>query len=291
MPVGDNNTLVLTDSLDDIAASARERREYEGVVPQLVETRSLDPNTGTSWKELLYEKIEAQAVTENTQNENFQQYEDSAITITPQMYQCATFITDKAKRNLSSLAIAQMGSLAGNAMVRKQDQEGLVALDATSSTQLGTANTTATTGLVAAARYNITSNVTEPGGMTGISGVFHGFVLKDFFNELVSGVGTYPVPEGSTASVFKSGFTLPIANVTLFEDGNITIDSNGDAKNFVFSRDSTILVRGMSIRTEMERMPRRGGGGDAVVMTDEWAYGFRQDAWVREIIGDATAPA
>lgn len=291
MPAGDNTTLVLTESLDDIAASARSRREYEGVVPQLVETRTLDPHTGLSWKELLYEKIEAQSVTETTQNDNFQQYDDSSISITPQMYQIATFVTDKAMRNLSTVAIAQMGALAGNAMTRKQDQEGLVALDGTSSTQLGTANQSATTSLVAAARYNITSNTTEPGGMGGIAGVFHGFVLKDFFDELVGGIGTYPVPEGATARVFQNAFNLPIANVTLFEDGNITIDSNSDAKNFVFSRDSTVLVRGMSIKRETERMPRRGGGGDAVILTDEWAYGFRQDAWVREIIADATAPS
>jgi hypothetical protein len=291
MAAGDNTTLVLADSLDDVAASARSRREYEGVVPQLVETVTLDPNTGLSWKELLYEKISAQAITESTVNENFQRYDDSSISITPQMVQIATFVTDKAKRNLSSLALAQMGALAGNAMVRKQDEDGLTALDG-STTQLGTANTPLSTSNVAAARYRITSNTTERGGVSGIAGVFHGFVMKDFYDELVSGIGTYPVPEGSTARVFSGAYTLPIAGVLMNEDGNISIDSNNDAKNFVFAREAWVLVRGMSIRTETERLPRRGGGGDAIIMTDEWAYGERSAGnWSYELIGDATAPA
>jgi hypothetical protein len=104
-------------------------------------------------------------------------------------------------------------------------------------------------------------------------------------------VGTYPVPEGSTATVFQSAFTLPIANVSIHEDGNITIDSSSDAKNFVFSKSAWVLVEGMTIRTERERKPNIGGGGDNLFMTDEFAYGLRSANWTREIIGDATAPA
>ena len=290
MPAGDNTTLVLADSLDTIAASGRSRREYEGAVPQLVETQELDPNTGTGWREVLYEQIAAQPITETTQNDNFQQYDDSAITITPQMVQIATFITDKSKRNLSPKALAQMGKLAGNAMMRQQDYDGLVALDG-STTQLGAAGTPAQVGDVAAARYRITSNTTERGGVTGISGVFHGFVLKDFFDELVGGVGTYPIPEGSTARVFAKGYNLPIADVAIFEDGNIVPDANDDALNFIFAREAWVLVRGMRMKTETERLPRRGGGGDAVIMTDEWAYGQRSAGnWSYELIADAVAP-
>ena len=50
MATGDNTTLVLADSLDTVSASGRSRREYEGVVAQLVDNVTLDANTGTSWK-------------------------------------------------------------------------------------------------------------------------------------------------------------------------------------------------------------------------------------------------
>jgi len=288
MAAGNTTTGALADSLDTIAAAARSRRQFDGVMPQLVDRVELDANTGTSWKEVVLANLSAQAVTENTVLDNPQQYDDSAITITPEMVQIQTFITDKTGRNLSSKVLAKIGAMPGEAMMRKKDQDGLTAADA--STQLGAAGSPVQTGDVASARYRITSNATEPGPMP-ISGVFHGFCIKDFYDELVGGTGTYPVPDGATATVFQSGFNLPIANVSIHEDGNISIDSSNDAKNFVFSKMAWVLVEGMTIRTETRREPHIGGGGDSLFLTDEYAYGLRSSNWTFEIIGDATAPA
>ena len=288
MAAGNTTTGSLADSLDTIQAAARSRRQFDGVMPQLVDRVELDANTGTSWREILLANLAAQAVTENTVLDNPQQYDDSAITITPEMVQIQTFITDKSSRNINSKVLAKMGAMPGEAMMRKKDQDGLTAADA--STQLGAAGSPVQTGDVAAARYRITSNATEPGPMP-ISGVFHGFAIKDFYDELIGGTGTYPVPDGATAEVFKSGFSLPIANVTIYEDGNISIDGSDDAKNFVFSKMAWVLVEGMTIRTETRREPHIGGGGDSLFLTDEYAYGLRNSNWTFEVIGDATAPA
>ena len=287
MAVGNTTTTSLADSIDTIQASARSRRQYDGVMSQLVERVELDANTGTTWREIVMNDLSAQAVTENTVLDNPQKYDDEAITITPSMVQIETFISDKTRRNINRRVLAQMGKMPGEAMMRKKDEDGLTAADV--SSQLGAGGTPVQTGDVAAARYNITSNTTEPGPMP-ISGVFHGFAIKDFFDELISGIGTYPVPDGSTATVFKSGFTLPIAGVSIFEDGNIPIASNV-AKNFVFAKAAWILVEGMTIRTEPFRRPNVAGGGDSLYMTDEYAYGLRSANWTYEIIGDATAPA
>ena len=257
-------------------------------MPQLVDRVELDANSGTSWREILLANLSAQSVTENTVLDNPQQYDDSAITITPEMIQIQTFISDKSKRNINNKVLAQMGKMPGEAMMRKKDEDGLTAADV--SAQMGAAGTPVQTGDVASARYIITSNATEPGTLP-IAGVFHGFCIKDFYDELVSGMGTYPVPDGATATVFQSAFNLPIANVSIHEDGNITIDGSSDAKNFVFSKAAWILVEGMTIRTETQRKPNIGGGGDNLFMTDEFAYGLRSANWTREIIGDATAPA
>ena len=63
-PDGNTTTLVLVESLDIIAASARSRREYDAVIPQLVDNVTLDANSGTSWREILFEQLNAQAVDE-----------------------------------------------------------------------------------------------------------------------------------------------------------------------------------------------------------------------------------
>ena len=287
MAVGNTTTGSLAESIDTIRAAARSRRQFDGVMPQLVERVELDANTGTIWSEVVLANLEPQAVTENTVLDNPQQYDDSAITITPSMVQIETFISDKTRRNINKRVIAQMGKMPGEAMMRKKDEDGLTAADV--SSQLGSGGSPVQVGDVASARYNITSNVTEPGPMP-ISGVFHGFALKDFFDELVAGIGTYPVPAGSSATVFQSGFNLPVAGVSIFEDGNIPIASNV-AKNFVFAKAAWILVEGMTIRTEPFRRPNVAGGGDSLYMTDEYAYGLRSANWTYEIIGDATAPA
>jgi|SRR3990167_3598021 len=289
MAVGTTTTGSLADSLDDIVASARSRREYDGVVTQLVDKKTLDPNTGTSWKEALFEQLEVTAVTEQTENDNAQQFVDSAITVTPSMFQIVTCITDKVRRNLNRASLAQMGKLAGQAMVRNQDEQGLTAMDG-STTVLGTAGATVTTNLITAARYRISSNATER-GMPPYNAVFHGYILKSLANELTASVGSSEVTSGITAEVLKSGFKLPISSVNIYEDGNVTIDSSSDAKGFVFAKDAWILVRGLNIRTETERKPGRGGGADLVYLTEEFAFGERSAGnWSYEILGDAATP-
>src|SRR3990167_2139513 len=150
MPTGNTVIGSLTDSLDVIVASARSRREYDAVCPQLIDRVDLTPNSGLDWKESLFEQLEAQAVTEQTVLDDPQQYSDSAITIRPQMVQIQTFISDKVRRNLSPKSLGQMGNQPGQAMMRKRDEDGLTALDG-STTQLGTANTPVVTGDVASA--------------------------------------------------------------------------------------------------------------------------------------------
>ena len=52
MAAGDTITQSLADSLDTVVASARQIREYEGVMPNLVDKVTLSEGTGTSWREI-----------------------------------------------------------------------------------------------------------------------------------------------------------------------------------------------------------------------------------------------
>jgi len=116
--------------------------------------------------------------------------------------------------------------------------------------------------------------------------------INDLRDELVSGIGTYPLPDGPTATVFKTGFKLPIASVDIFPDGNITIDSTPDAKGGVFARDAIILVQGFSPYTLTKELPEYGGGATQIFLYDEYAYGERSAGnWLYEIYSDATVPS
>ena len=123
--------------------------------------------------------------------------------------------------------------------------------------------------------------------------MLHGFQLKDLYDELVAGVGTYVVQEGPTARVLSTGFSLPIAGCEVYEDGNITIDSADDAIGGVFAQEGIVLVQGRAPRIVNVRNEKRGGGGNHVYHYDEYAYGERPSAaygWAQQIKSDATAP-
>ncbi len=286
---GWTTTSALADSLNDVRSSARIVREFEGVIPQLVDKVTLGEEVGTAWQEIKYDQLVAQAVTETTELDNPQQMVDSLISITPTVVGIETFITDRVSARISRIGFSKIGSLGQNAIQRKKDEDGLILFASASTTASPGAGVTLTSGYIAAASYNITSNTTEPGHKP-IRFVAHGFQIKDLYDELVAGVGTYVVDEGPTARVFQNRFDLPIAGVEVFEDGNITIDGSADANAGVFAMDGIILVQGRAARIISVRNEKRGGGGEHVYHYDEYAYGIRLSNWVYLIKSDATAP-
>ena len=291
MAAGDTITQSLADSLDTVVASARQIREQEGVMPNLVDKVPLEEGTGTSWREISMAQLTAQAITETTRLDNPQQMSDTAFAITPTVVGIQTLITDRVAARVNKKSYAQLGSLAQNAIQRKKDEDGLAVIDG-ATTQLNTANAALASGFIAAAVYQISSNVTEPGNPP-FRAVFHGFSLKDIWDELTAAVDTAERSDisGITARVFTEGLRGKIAGCEIYEDGNLTIDDDGDAKGGVFAQEAIVLVQGRSPRTATIRREDIGGGATVMYLYDEYAYGERSAGnWLYEIIADATAP-
>ena len=292
MAAGDTITQSLADSLDTVVASARQIREYEGVMPNLVDKVTLAEGTGTSWREISMAALNAQNITETTLLDNPQQMSDTVFSITPSVTGIQTLVTDRVASRINSQSYAQLGSLAQNAIQRKKDEDGLTVLDG-ATTVLSGAGTTLASGVIAAAAYRISSNATEPGNPP-YRCVLHGFQIKDLYDELTAGVDTANRADisGITARVFEEGFRGKIAGVEVFEDGNITIDSTtDDAKGGVFAQEAIVMVQGRAPRTATVRREDIGGGATVVYLYDEYAYGERSAGnWLFEINSDATAP-
>ena len=289
MASGDTITGSLADSLDEIRASARTVREQVGVMTQLVDRETLGKGKGLSWLEITYDQLVAQAITETTELNNPQQISDSLLTITPTMIGMSIYLSDRVQLRISPKGYAKLGTLGGNAIARKKDADGITVLDAATTSLCG-AGVTITTGHVAAASARITGNTTEPGSPP-LNCVVHPFQNKDFYDELIAGVGTYILTPGQTARVFGEGFKLPIASCNVYMDGNIPIDGSGDAKGGVFAKMGIILVEGRADRVVAVRNEKRGGGGNEVYHYAEYAYGERSSGnWVYELYSDATAP-
>jgi hypothetical protein len=295
MAAGDTITQSLADSLDTVVASARQVREYEGVMPNLVDKVTLSEGTGTSWREISMAALNAQNITETTTLDNPQQMSDTVFSITPTVTGIQTLVTDRVASRINSQSYAQLGSLAQQAIQRKKDEDGLTVLDG-ATTSLSGAGTTLASGVIAAAAYRISSNATEPGNPP-YRCVLHGFQIKDLYDELTASIGTGTagdggeVTDGLTARVFQEGFRGKIAGVEVFEDGNITIDSSDDAKGGVFAQEAIVMVQGRAPRTATVRREDIGGGATVVYLYDEYAYGERSSGnWLFEIYSDAATP-
>lgn len=287
---GETTTGSLTDSLPTIIADARIVREYEGTWMRTTDVRKLADGTGLNWNEISLAQLTAQDITETTTNNNAQAIADTIFTVTPQMTQILVKITDRTYRRIADVVNSKIGSLAGNAMARKKDEDYLD-LFSTFGTGAspGTGNPLSF-GHIAAAKNRVSSNTTEP-AQSPVYTVLHGFQIKDLQDEIVAGVGTYAVPTGMTEEVYRQGWRGTVAGSEVFEDGNITVDATPDARGATHAREAVVAVMGMTIKTETRRDPSYGGGADEIFMTDEYAFGERSAGnWAYAHLSDATAP-
>lgn len=290
MATGTTTTGSLADSLPTIIQSARLFEEYEMTVPKTVDRVNLGRNDGTKWNEVRIEQFTASGITEQTVNENFQQFEDTLFSVEPGMTQIAYRITDKTFRRISSNAAAQLGKGAQLAMNRKLDQDGVAQFANFSTTLAGTA-TTLLSGHLDAGVARIKSNTTETGmGAGPIHAVLHGFGIKDLGDEVKQGIGTYNVPTGMTEQFYRQGFAGSVSGANVWWGGNITADATPDARGAIYAQRAIVLVRELELKKETKRYPEVGGGADGVFLTSGYAYGERQDAWGFSILHDATVP-
>jgi hypothetical protein len=263
-------------------------------MPNLVEKVSLDEGTGLSWKEVSFRKMQAQNVSEMQTLSNLQQLQDDDFVVTPTVSGVSWLITDRVAARLSKKAYAKIGGLGQNAIQRKKDQDGLVALDAGIS--LGAAGSALTPGHISAAAVRATSNVVEM-GMGPLRCVLHGFQIKDIYDAvaqtpLITGneaIGDYQ------ARIFQDGYRGKIHGAQVYEDGNITIDADADAKGGLFPQNGIVLVQGRNLKRFTRQEPDVGGGATSFWLYDEYAYGERlaggtTQAFVYELYSDATAP-
>lgn len=292
MATGWNTTNTFADAMDQITDSARTVREYANVMGQLVDMTRLENNTGLTWKELVLNKLTAQNIQETTDlEENPQEIIDSFFTISLTQVGLSVFMTDMSKARMNSKVAAQLGVLTEHAMARKKDVD-YIAIAQSATTDLGSGGNPMSSDLVGASVANIRGNTTEPwdGAVTTVMRTFH---LKDIQDEGVAGLGTFPVPAGITEEFFRKGFSGTLYGSNVYTDDNISVDGSSNAIAFVFGSGSggaIVAVEGVDARRVTQRKENIGGGAEILFCTDQYGTGVRQQAWMRAITADSTAP-
>ena len=282
----------LADSKQTIIDSARIVREFEGVFMKTTEAHTLPKGTGMGWDEISLAAITAQTITETTTLDNPQELSDAILTIRPTMAGLNYVITDQVYQKLPALVTGKLGQLGQNAIQRKKDSDYL-AIFATATTTLAGTGQTLQSGHIRAAVRRIRSNTTEP-GIGPINVVLHGYGLKDIEDEILSGVGTYAIPEGLTKEVYLNGYAgmMKSGGASVWEDGNIAINSTPDARGGVHTKEAVLMVQGFSPRTATRRREEIGGGADEMFHYDDYLFGERSAGnWLYGVLHDATAPS
>ena len=288
MPSGVTTTGTLADSLPTIINSARIIREFAGTMPKLVDRRKIGAGENGTFNEISLSQLTAGDITETTKLENYQQLVDTLFSLQSAQAGLAIKITDRAKWKISQNVAALIGSLGQRAMNTKKDKN-LLAIGSSATTDLGTGGNPMTLGLISAASARITGNTTEPGVDMPKYFVGKSFHMKDLYDEITAGIGTYPIPAGLTEQTFRTGFRGSIMDVEAYVDDNITVTSS-NAIALAFGRDGIVHVEGQAPRVYNERDNAYGGGADVLYMYDDYATGIRQQVWVYAITADVTAP-
>lgn len=295
MAVGEVTSGTLGDALPEIVADARIVREYEGTWMRTCDVKRQQEGTGLAWTQFQLAQIEAQDISENQSNNNFQQFAGTLLSSEPVMSQIIIKITDRTYRKIAKIVSGKFGSLAGNAMARKKDEDYLALFSTFSTTASPGTGNPLSHGHIAAAVANAKSNATEP-AMSSVYSVLHGFQIYDLQLEVLAPVGTYSIT-GMSESVYKQGWRGSVAGSDVFEDGNInpTGVSSTNGRGSTHAREGVYAVMGMSIKTERDRDIYFGGGADVLSMVDEYSFventSRGTQVFCYQHVSDTTAPA
>lgn len=293
MPGGETYLAQVEEGLDTASASARRTREFPAnVMLRLVDKQTLQEGTGTAWREFLSDTLSASDASETGTYDNPQELDGSILSATPTLVICQTFIGDRVQLRLNPKAYATFGMLAQDAMSRKKDQD-LLLIFATATTTLAGTGQTLTSGHIIAAVERIRADATEHWDGK-LCAVLHGYQKADLANELIQGIGSYPLPEGRTARTYADGFEGRIDTTEVYVDGLIAVDATPDVRGAVFASGeggAIVLVQGKSPWMSKRYEPDRGYGGWNVWHKDEYSNVERSPGnWMYGQLSDGTAP-
>ena len=163
-------------------------------------------------------------------------------------------LTDKLVRQSAPNVFSIIGRQLGDGMARKKDKDVLALYtNLNGGTNLGTAGTsfkvTNVQAIIAYAKANKFGSQLY---------ILHHPNAIAYLSKEAATVGTTAggaIPEGWTADLLKNFFSglRPLNNVPIFEDGNITVDSDDDGIGVIADKSAMATLTSVDTRTERQR--------------------------------------
>ena len=232
-----------------IIATARYTEEHNAPAMALIEQFNLPSGS----KQVTVPKVGSMTMSDLTDGLDIVDEESIGMTtvdLTASEVGAKIIITDKLARQSAENVFSIIGRQLGDGMARKKDAD-VLALYSGFSTDIGAAGRSMSLA-------NVSATVAYAKGKKFGSNVYivqHPFAVWDIANTAVTASTTYPVPAGWSADLLGNFFSglRPMNGVPIFEDGNITIDSNDDAVGVCADKSALAVLKSVDTRTERQR--------------------------------------
>lgn len=235
----------LDDLFVSIVAQARYTAEEQSLLRNLVTVYNIDGQAGKTVQVPKYPSISAAALTEGTDMSSTT-VSTSSVSITVAEVGAQVLLTDLAAMGAGNPA-EELGTVLGNAIATKMDQD-LIALFDGFSSSLGATTTELSASYLFQAAATLRANK-----VTGrIVGVFHPYQTYALKANLTN---TFANPNGGDLQneAMRNGYVGTIAGIDIFESANVAIDGSGDAKGAIFAPQALALAMKRDFNIEPQR--------------------------------------
>ena len=268
-----------------IIATARYVEEHNAPAMNLIEQFNLPKGN----KQVTVPKVGQMTISDLADGHDIVDEEDIGMTtvdLTASEVGAKIILTDKLVRQSAQNVFAIIGRQLGDGMARKKDGD-VLSLYSGFSTDIGAAGRPMSLA-------NVSATVAYAKGKNFGSQVYivqHPFAVWDIANTAVTASSTYPVPNGLTEYLLGNFFSglRPINGVPIFEDGNITIDSDDDAIGVCADKSALAVLKSVDTRTERQRDASLRA--TEVIMTADYGVFELDDSKGVALTLDAATPA
>lgn len=241
----ETTSTTLDDLFANIILQARFTAEEQSIMLGLVTRYDIGNVAGKTVQVPKYPAITAAGLTEGT-DMSATEVSTSSVTISVGEVGAQVVLTDMAAMGAGNPA-AELGTVLGNAIATKMDQD-LIALFDGFSTSLGAT----TQEITVADIFNAASRLKAakaPGQYSCVLHPYQAYQLK------ANMTNTFANPNGGDLQneAMRTGFIGTVAGVNIYESANITVDGSGDAKGAVFAPEAVAIAMKRDFNIETER--------------------------------------
>ena len=234
-----------------IIAAARYTEEHNAPAMALIESFSLPKGA----KLVTVPKVGQMSMSDLTDGQDIIDEEEIGMTtvdLTASEVGAKVILTDKLIRQSSDNVMSIVGRQLGDGMARKKDTDvHALYTNLNEGTNLGATTKDMKAQNIAAAIAYAKSN--KFGSQLYI--LHHPNAVAYLSNEAAKLAASVAIPDGWSQDRLKNFWSglRPINNVPIFEDGNLTIDSNGDVEGVIADKTAMAVLNSVDTRTERQR--------------------------------------